>query len=163
MDEETLGPSPKQIMALGAMVERTLACKCESDEVDDSDIEVQKSQGYGRGLYWHKTNISWDDATLETTGLTDFDHSMVQIDITTVRSESILSNGNEDDDLDEILDKFVPESKKAPFKFLSGKKKTTTIAEESVSSVEAIQPTVTAVEGDESQSGFEVEFRYFEI
>ncbi|CAJ1963319.1 unnamed protein product [Cylindrotheca closterium] len=161
MDEETLGPSPDEIMALGAMVERTLTCKCRGGHHDDDEgIDIGKSlEGYARGMLWHKTNISWDDATLETTCLTD-EPGLVELDIT-ARSMSILSSGDEaddaDDNLSEILDTFVPNKeskKKKSFKFLPVKTKKRIPTQEASS----ICATIKSVEGDEKEFGFEVEY-----
>lgn len=163
-DDETLGQTPDEIMALGAMMERTLACKCPGNDHADYDDGIKMGkmkEGYGRGLHWHETQISWDDATLETTGLTD-DQGLVELDIT-ARSMSILSKGDEDDDsLGAILDEFVhPDSKqskkkKKSFGFLAGKSQKRRPAEEASS----ICTTVRPVEGEEGESGFEVECYY---
>ena len=160
MDDETLGPSPDEIMALGAMVERTLACKCRGgDRFDDEGIDIGKSEdGYARGRLWHKTNISWDDATLETTGLT-YEQGLVELDIT-ARSMSILGLEDDDDDsLSGILDKFDPDKqskKKKSFKFLSGKSHKR-IPTQEVSSTCA---TIRSAEGEEGECGFEVEYHH---
>ena len=163
MDDATLGPSPKEIMALGAMVERTMTCKCRDDEVDDTDVEIQKD--YGRGLAWHNGHISWDDATLETAGLTDFHSGFVEID------KSILDEEDEDkddDNLDDILDKFEPakiESNKTSSKFLPGRtqKRTPKVETTSFYSFLSTPATITPVADEDDQSGFEVDFRRFEI
>eukprot|EP00526_Cylindrotheca_closterium_P024294 CAMPEP_0113609686 /NCGR_PEP_ID=MMETSP0017_2-20120614/4627_1 /TAXON_ID=2856 /ORGANISM="Cylindrotheca closterium" /LENGTH=152 /DNA_ID=CAMNT_0000518527 /DNA_START=5 /DNA_END=463 /DNA_ORIENTATION=+ /assembly_acc=CAM_ASM_000147 len=145
-------------MALGAMVERTLACKCRGgDQVDDEEVTFDKSKElYGRGLYWHQTNISWDDATLETTGLTD-DQGLVELDIT-ARAMSMVSEGDEDDaSLSEILDNFVPDQqsskKKKSFKFLPGQSQKRIQTQEASS----ICATVSPVVDEEGGCGFEVE------
>lgn len=70
MDDISIGPSPKEIMLLGAIVERTMTCSCTS-AVDDGAFMIREKKTKSRlpphlEKSWDQ-QIAWDDESTVNT------------------------------------------------------------------------------------------------
>lgn len=167
MEEDSFGPSPKEILVLGAMLERTLTCDCQANGTpcfDTEEIEFRKSEGhFGKLKSWYSfQELSWDDETLETTSLTNgVENSQGFVLVNMARKNSIIREMEETDDdkLDIFLDKFVPnkQSEKIVSNFVFSKLKQR-IHKKPPNALRMSEEQVTPVEGRSDESGFEVEY-----
>jgi hypothetical protein len=118
MDDISIGPSPKEIMLLGAMVERAITCSCTGD-VHDGTFMIRENTNSRLPPHleksWHVGQISWDESTIDTADSSAEQNSM--------RVEELLENNSMPEDKKPSMQKKATSETPRKTKILSSSQK----------------------------------------